>query len=171
MEDMSAFFTKLFVNLFTTSDIFILAFAVLTVFFWFITNNVKNEVADHLFKNHRRASRIEEDISEVSNAELENDLQPKIMKLNKWYMVLSNSISVFPLLGMLGTVKSLIGLATGMGDQSNVLEIDMFFSALTSTAWGIIFAMFFKLLTSGLAAKVESYNKEYEIIATRVTGS
>ena len=116
-------------------------------------------------------SRIEEDISEVSNAELENDLQPKIMKLNKWYMVLSNSISVFPLLGMLGTVKSLIGLATGMGDQSNVLEIDMFFSALTSTAWGIIFAMFFKLLTSGLAAKVESYNKEYEIIATRVTGS
>ncbi|MBO5631400.1 MAG: MotA/TolQ/ExbB proton channel family protein [Aeriscardovia sp.] len=171
MEDMSAFFTKLFVNLFTTSDIIILFFAAFTVIVWLFANNAKNEVEHHLFKNHRRASKIEEDINEVSNAELENDLQPKIMKLNKWYMVLSNSISVFPLLGMLGTVKSLIGLATGMGDQSNVLEIDMFFSALTSTAWGIIFAMFFKLLTSGLAAKVESYNKEYEIIATRVTGS
>ena len=47
----------------------------------------------------------------------------------------------------------------------------MFFSALTSTAWGIIFAMFFKVFTSGLAARVADDNREYEIIATRVTGS
>lgn len=171
MEDLIAFINKLIVSLFTTSDIVILIFGIVTAFFWLVTKNAKNEVEERLFKSSRRASKIEEEYHDISNAELENDLQPKMVKMNTRFMVLSNLISVFPLLGMLGTVKSLIGLATGMGDQSSTLEIDMFFSALTSTAWGIIFAMFFKVFTSGLAARVADDNREYEIIATRVTGS
>ncbi len=51
-------------------------------------------------------------------------------------------LSLFPLLGMLGTVNGLLGLDLSNGDMENIRA--NFFIALTSTAWGIIFSVLFK---------------------------
>lgn len=169
MKEFSEFLSVLFINLFTTFDFIILIWAVVTFIICIITRNSLKNVEKDLCTSRRNASKYKEEIQIPNLAKLENELQPKIVKLNKRYTLLSNFIATFPLFGMLGTVKSLIGLASGMSDTSNTLEMSMFFSALTSTAWGIIFAIVFKVGTSGLASKVETNNKEYEIIATRVT--
>lgn len=60
------------------------------------------------------------------------------------YNLFTTGISVFPLLGMLGTVGGLLGLDLAAGDISNIKN--NFFMALTSTAWGIVFSMMFKIL-------------------------
>ncbi len=60
------------------------------------------------------------------------------------YSIFECGISVFPLLGMLGTVSALLNLDLSAGDMANIRN--NFFMALTSTAWGIIFAVLFKLL-------------------------
>ena len=62
-----------------------------------------------------------------------------------FYLLFVTVISLFPLLGMFGTVRALLEL-----DLSGDLELikQKFFDALTSTAWGILFATVFKLLNS-----------------------
>lgn len=169
MKDFAEFLSVLFVNLFTTFDFIIFIWAVVTVIICIVTLASLKNVEKDLCTSRRNASKDKEKIPTPNLARVENELQPKIVKLNKCYALLSNFIMTFPLLGMLGTVKSLIGLTSGVSDTSNSLEMTMFFSALTSTAWGIIFSIVFKVGTSGLASKVEISNKEYEIIATRVT--
>ncbi|MBR4201872.1 MAG: hypothetical protein IKQ91_11515 [Oscillospiraceae bacterium] len=67
------------------------------------------------------------------------------MLLRVIYEVFVTGITIFPLLGMYGTVKALLSL-----DFTNDLAGAQFkfFDALTSTAWGIIFAVIFKLLNA-----------------------
>lgn len=63
------------------------------------------------------------------------------------YSVFVTLITIFPLLGMLGTVKSLIVL--NFADDNAILSArNSFFDALTSTAWGIIFAIIFKVVNA-----------------------
>ena len=70
-------------------------------------------------------------------------------RLDILYTVFTACISIFPLWGMFGTVKALIGLDL-TGELESVRE--HFFEALTSTAWGIIFAILFKILHAWLIA-------------------
>ena len=87
------------------------------------------------------------------------------MMLRVIYEVFVTGITVFPLLGMYGTVKALLSL-----DFTNDLAGAQFkfFDALTSTAWGIIFAIAFKLINAFvqpfmerlLAAKPQPRTKE-----------
>ena len=62
-------------------------------------------------------------------------------------------ISIFPLLGMLGTVIGLLGLDLASGDMDNIKN--NFFIALTSTAWGIIFSVIFKIAHAWISDDVE----------------
>ena len=62
---------------------------------------------------------------------------------SKTYTVFITFISIFPLLGMLGTVFGLLGLDLASGDMENIKN--NFFIALTSTAWGIIFSVIYKI--------------------------
>ena len=63
-------------------------------------------------------------------------------------------ITIFPLLGMLGTVKSLLVL--NFGDENAILNArSSFFDALTSTAWGIIFAILFKVVNAVICRHTE----------------
>ena len=67
--------------------------------------------------------------------------------------VFTTLISIFPLLGMLGTVFGLLGLDLATGDMENIKA--NFFVALTSTAWGIIFSVIYKLLYSWFAEYID----------------
>ena len=78
-----------------------------------------------------------------------NVLRASRRRLDILYTVFTAFISIFPLWGMFGTVKALIGLDL-TGDLVSVRE--HFFEALTSTAWGIIFAIVFKILHAWLIA-------------------
>jgi len=68
----------------------------------------------------------------------------------KYYSMYSNLTGIFPLLGILGTVIALIPMVQDMANmQTN------FFVALTSTLWGLVFAIFFKVLDAMLAPRIE----------------
>ena len=55
---------------------------------------------------------------------------------------------------MLGTVKSLLVL--NFGDENAILNAkSSFFDALTSTAWGIIFAILFKVINAVISKHTE----------------
>lgn len=77
--------------------------------------------------------------------------------LNITYSFFLTIISMFPLLGMLGTVISLIGLGNvfeNSGGDINGIQAN-FFLALTSTAWGILFSVLFKLINAGIQPNIE----------------
>ena len=65
--------------------------------------------------------------------------------LNIFYNTFTTLITVFPLLGMFGTVRSLIVI-----DFESMNYQKDFFGALTSTAWGIVFSILFKLINAVL---------------------
>ncbi len=73
--------------------------------------------------------------------------------LSRFYTLFTTMITIFPLLGMLGTVCGLLGLDLANGDMENIKN--NFFIALTSTAWGIIFSVLFKILNAFIADGVE----------------
>lgn len=85
-------------------------------------------------------------------------------KMNQYYAFYYNITAMFPLMGMLGTVLALIPLVNSMGE----VNISSFFAALTSTLWGIIFALIFKFLDSFVSYKIEDVEKRMDdIISSR----
>lgn len=72
--------------------------------------------------------------------------------LNMLYEIFLTGITIFPLLGLFGTVRALLGLDL-TGDLAGAQQ--HFFDALTSTAWGIFFAVMFKCANAFIASWVE----------------
>lgn len=82
----------------------------------------------------------------------EQEILQKRQKSNSLYVLFTNVCAIFPLMGLLGTVISLIPM---VGE----LDTSLFFMALTSTFWGIVFAIIFKALNGYLQARVEENNE------------
>lgn len=89
-----------------------------------------------------------------------NSLKRHAAVASKSYTIFLTIISIFPLLGMLGTVFGLLGLDLASGDMENIKN--NFFIALTSTAWGIIFSVFYKLLDAFFLEDIESQIKSVQ---------
>lgn len=84
------------------------------------------------------------------------------------YTLYINAVSIFPLLGMLGTVKSLVELSAGMNHGEMVMN--QFFKALSSTAWGMIFAIVFKVFIDPIISPQVSLNEnDTELFLNRVS--
>ena len=78
------------------------------------------------------------------------------------YSVYVNVTAIFPLLGILGTVVSLLPMVSELADmQTN------FFAALTSTFWGLVFAILFKLLDGFLSSRMEDNDKAMNLLLER----
>ena len=78
-----------------------------------------------------------------------NELVALSDKAAQLYTIYTNITAVFPLLGIFGTVCSLLGL-------SGTEDISVHFStALDTTVWGLIFAIFYKVLDSALSSKLD----------------
>ena len=85
--------------------------------------------------------------------------------IKQWYTIFTTVITVFPLLGMLGTVAALFMLDLDKGNMDNIRN--NFFMALSSTAWGIICSVFYKILdavwlSSQIDTLLEKLQKEAE---------
>lgn len=85
-------------------------------------------------------------------------------QFTKRYTIFLTIISIFPLLGMLGTVWSLLSLDITVIDDN--LKSN-FFAALTSTAWGIICAVSFKLANSLISTSVENTIQKLETLINK----
>ena len=75
------------------------------------------------------------------------------------YALFTNVTSIFPLLGILGTVLSLLPMVSELGNlQTN------FFAALTSTFWGLVFSIAFKLCDGYLSFYMEDNDKNLTLL-------
>lgn len=112
-------------------------------------SNLPEEALDKLLKNTKNKKKLSA-----------KDLLDSRERMNKAYARYSNVTTMFPLFGMLGTVFALIPMVNTIGaaDTSN------FFSALTSTLWGIIVAILFKVLDSTVSYKIEDNEKRIEFL-------
>ncbi|NDL67156.1 MotA/TolQ/ExbB proton channel family protein [Anaerotalea alkaliphila] len=72
--------------------------------------------------------------------------------------------SLFPLLGILGTVIALLRL-TDLDDAVILLN---FTRALTSTFWGLIFAILFKSIDGFIFAKVDENEADFNLLINRI---
>ncbi|EGC01376.1 MotA/TolQ/ExbB proton channel family protein [Ruminococcus albus] len=84
---------------------------------------------------------------------------------NTSYSLFTTSITIFPLLGMFGTVIALLNLKFAPA-ETNMEDIkNNFFNALTSTAWGIVFSVVFKSVNAFIVSSVnDTITRIHEIV-------
>ena len=88
-------------------------------------------------------------LRKLNSANLE-ELSESQNRTEHWYAFFVNLTAIFPLLGILGTVISLLPMVASLSDMHQ-----NFFAALTSTFWGLVFAIAFKLADGYLSSRVE----------------
>ena len=145
-------------------DLLIIIVAVLNgVCFYFV-----KKYADKLYKKlHLQIfvpshAKDRETIPEMFDTAEEEEIIRLRKRSESLYAVFVNVTAIFPLLGILGTVLSLIPLVS----QMEAFETN-FFAALTSTFWGLIFAIVFKLLDGFLSARMEDNEKSVDLFLER----
>ena len=97
-------------------------------------------------------------LRKLNSADLE-ELSESQNRTEHWYAFFVNLTAIFPLLGILGTVVSLLPMVAELADmQQN------FFAALTSTFWGLVFAIAFKLADGYLSSRVEINGQQLQLL-------
>ena len=148
-------------------EIFILLWAAAIGVFYYFTWKISRVLHDDLSPRERKANPNERKTPETpeERRQYEDMIVSKRDHMNLLYSLFANFTSVLPLWGMLGTVISLIGLAGNMGDMA--ISVDRFFTALYTTALGIVFAIIYKALDSVISVKVAANNKEADTLLER----
>lgn len=152
-------FSVIFMN-FWGFDIFIFLAAIFNGFVFymvkFYADRLRGRMTHKIFVPHFNLSRRE---SDRQAAELrEEDVLELRASMDRFYALFVNITGIFPLLGILGTVVSLLGLVS---DMENVTG--NFYGALTSTFWGLIFAILFKFLDGIISPEIESNEKNVRL--------
>lgn len=161
------FFDAMIGNL--SSDWYILVFFVLTLIVLYFAGQATYRLYRRLNRSERLANPQKEKRHYPETPEEVKEFEDIVLRqrslMNLLYSIFANSVSIFPLLGMFGTVKALIGLAGRMSEAG--ADVELFFQALTSTAWGIIFAVLFKIADAVLSVPVAANNKEVDTLLER----
>lgn len=163
---MGQFVSILFMNL-MGFDMLIFALAAVNLIVYIKVRDRANIVFKH-FNSSDRIVNLNDEAKEAlrENTKSENkkltaeELLEYREKTNRVYALFSNFTTMFPLLGMLGTVVSLIM----MTDSINTAATESFLAALTSTFWGIVAALIFKGLDALVSYKIEDNEKHMEYI-------
>lgn len=134
--------------------------------------NIRNKIRNIMpyIETRQRNAEIHKDRIRKSSSFNETKFKDKLKNLNFWYTLYSNIVSVFPLLGMGGTVYSLLSLAQNTNLLSTV-EMDSFFMALNTTIAGIVCAVAGKIADSFIAPDIADINKEYDLLTQRNTAA
>ncbi len=160
---MKKLFSVIFMN-FWGYDLIIFIAAVLTGVIYYKLR----ESADKLYNKMHLTVFVPD--GGASGKEAENDIsvirETDIVTMRnhtgKLYSMFVNMTGIFPLLGILGTVVSLLGL---VADDTDVTG--NFYGALTSTFWGLIFAIIFKFMDGIISAKIEDNEKTVALYLDR----
>ena len=160
---MNDFFSVIFMNFVGYDLIIFLAAAATCALYVYLRRS-----ADRLYKKMHlmvfvpdgelSQREADEEMTEIR----ETDVITMRNHTGRLYSLFVNLTGIFPLLGILGTVISLLGL---VADSSNVTG--NFYGALTSTFWGLVFAIIFKFLDGVVAAKIEDNEKSVALYLQR----
>lgn len=160
---MNNMFQAIFMNIFGY-DMIILIFALFTTVECFFlinsTNRLHKAMNASIFvpDGKRSQEEAENNISRLTETEVVA-MRDRSAGL---YSVFVNLTGIFPLLGMLGTITSLLGLVADSTDITG-----NFYGALTSTFWGLVFAIIFKFVDGVVAARVDDNEKSVALYLER----
>lgn len=160
---MKEFFSVIFMNFWGYDLIIFIAAFINCIFYYKLSqsaDNLYDKMHLTVFVPDGSASQNEAD-SDISVLR-ETDIVKMRNRTGKLYSIFVNLTGIFPLLGILGTVVSLLGL---VDDSSNV--VGNFYGALTSTFWGLIFAIIFKFMDGVISAKIEDNEKTVALYLER----
>ena len=156
-------FSVIFMN-FWGYDLIIFIAAVLTAVMYFSlkksADRLYNKMHLTVFVPDGNLSRKEAD-NDISGLR-ETDIVTMRNNMGKLYSIFVNLTGIFPLLGILGTVISLLGLVS---DTTAITG--NFYGALTSTFWGLVFAIIFKFMDGIISAKIEDNEKNVALYLDR----
>ena len=160
---MKNFFSVVFMNL-LGFDMVIFLLAIVTGFIYFKTKRSAEKLYKKLhltvFVPNAGVSRKEAD-RDIKTLR-ESDVVDMRNQTGRLYSLFVNLTGIFPLLGILGTIISLLGMVNDMSDiQGN------FYGALTSTFWGLVFAIIFKIFDGIVSAKIEDNEKNVQLYLER----
>lgn len=109
-----------------------------------------------LYRNHRAMNpigskrfQIKADIT--TSPEEARSLQKERNLLLMLYSLYANITAIFPLLGIIGTVASLITVSKDANMMDNLMV------ALNTTLWGVFFAIIFKFIDSLISGPIEAF--------------
>ena len=149
---------------FITILIILLALATIGLFVWCLA--ISRKLDNILKPRMRRANPMEaKQESPEEMRQLEDEAVKKRDLMNMLYSFAVNCTTIFPLLGMLGTVISLIGLAGNIDGAD--MPVDQFFMALRTTAAGIVGGILGKAFDAYVSVKVTANNKEIDTLLDR----
>ncbi|WP_294751489.1 MotA/TolQ/ExbB proton channel family protein [uncultured Ruminococcus sp.] len=131
-----------------SSDMYILIFGFITLYVVLKVNKLRNLVDNDIFDWEEKSDELS------NNPEKNNKIFDSYKHLNRSYTVFITLISIFPLLGMFGTVIALLSIDMNDTAAINAAQ-SSFLDALTSTTWGIIFAVGYKIVNAYYFADVE----------------
>lgn len=160
---MKNIFSVIFMNIWGYDMIIFITAVFTAIVYYFLKKS-----ADRLYKKlHLTVFVPDGDISQqeviTDISELrETDIVNMRKQTSSLYSVFVNLTGIFPLLGILGTVTSLLNLVADTSDITG-----NFYGALTSTFWGLIFAIIFKFLDGVISAKIEDNEKNVALYLER----
>ncbi len=160
------FFSNVFANLFRFDGLILIVAAANLVVVYPMLRKISKKLNQTL--NPTVSRPIEDLIKALQPSAVEKlDLQV-IMKQkekeNQLFQIYISITSIFPLLGILGTVIALLSV----GDFSaNLINLN-FGKALTSTFWGLIWAIFFKSLEGFFASTIQQNEENIKLLLHRI---
>lgn len=160
---MKNIFSVIFMNIWSYDMIIFITAVFTAIVYYFLKKS-----ADRLYKKLHLTVFVPD--GDISQQEAINDIselrETDIVNMRKQtsslYSVFVNLTGIFPLLGILGTVTSLLNLVADTSDITG-----NFYGALTSTFWGLIFAIIFKFLDGIISAKIEDNEKNVALYLER----
>lgn len=91
-------------------------------------------------------------------------LKSTIETQHTWYQIFISITSIMPLLGILGTVVSLLGI-TAL--EQSVIQAN-FLTALSSTFWGIVGAIICRVVEGTLTPIVERNQDNFDLLINKI---
>ncbi|MCK4258729.1 MAG: MotA/TolQ/ExbB proton channel family protein [Halanaerobiales bacterium] len=163
------FFSSIFSNLWGyDSLIFIVAIANLAIVFPMLRktstklnqslNPIISKPIDQILKTLKLQSEEKLDLHMIKRWK-ENE--------NLFYQIYISITSIFPLLGILGTIIAMLTL----GDFTSNLVVVNFTKALTSTFWGLVWGIFFKSLEGFIVPYVQQNEENLKLLLYRLDQS
>ena len=160
------FLSVIFMNFFGFDLIIFLAAILNGAVYYLLKRNsdkLHGMMNHNIYVPHFHLSREQTD-EQVSKLR-EEDVIAAHSAVGRLYALFINITGIFPLLGILGTVISLLGLVSNMDNVTG-----NFYGALTSTFWGLVFAILFKFLDGMISPLIESNDKSVQIFLEQYSG-
>ena len=138
-----------------TFDTIIILIGALNGFIYIFTRINAKKVSDSLTVSQNMSLPIFTPL-ELGPVKLQ-ELDRRCKAAERSYSLFVSITSMFPLIGILGTVFALMTL---VGGEASYATQESFFVALTSTFWGVLFAIIYRFADATVSTRIQSNSDE-----------